>query len=111
MEPLRLFHPTHSRHRRGESSAADEHRPAPLPGFSAWRRGPCHRTPLIVADDARKILTAINALEPGVTFSWGFSEIAGVVAALLPQRQVIARACIDFFEGRIDREALGVAIG
>ncbi len=62
---------------------------------------------LIRNDDPRRILAAIDALEPGVEFTWGFSELADTIAALPPRRRVVAHGCVDFFEGRIDREALG----
>jgi len=52
------------------------------------------------------VLRAIDALEPGVSFTWNFEEVAGVIAALPEPARDRARCLVDFFEGRRGRHDL-----
>jgi hypothetical protein len=54
-----------------------------------------------------EVLAAIDGLEGEVAFTWDFSDTARIVAALPSPRREQAQALVDFFEGHVDRAALG----
>ena len=48
---------------------------------------------------AAQICEAISALQSETNFTWGFDEIAPLIASLTPSRRTVAQAFIAYFQG------------